>query len=49
LHRVYETMGKTIVFRQQRQTEITGALLLIAALLLGLGSAIGLIRSGRVI
>jgi len=49
LHRVYETMGKTIVFRQQRQTEITGALLLIAALLLGLGSAIGLMRSGRVI
>ena len=49
LHRVYETMGKNIVFRQQRQTEITGALLLVAALLLGLGSAIGLMRSGRMI
>jgi Ca-activated chloride channel family protein len=49
LNRIYETMGKTIVFRQQRQTEITGALLLIAALFLGLGCAIGLMRSGRVI
>lgn len=49
LHRIYQNMGKTIVFRQQRQTEITGAFLLLAAALLGLGSAISLVRSGRVI
>lgn len=48
LHRVYETMGKTIIFRQQRQTEITGPLLLIAISLMTLGVILTMVRFGRV-
>jgi len=48
LHRVYESMGKNIVFRQQRQTEITGPLLLIAICLTTLGVVLAMARSGRV-
>jgi Ca-activated chloride channel family protein len=48
LHRVYESMGKNIVFRQQRQTEITGPMLLIAICLMTLGVVLALVRSGRV-
>ncbi len=49
LHRVYETMGRNIAFRQQRQTEITAPLLLLATLCLALGAVFGLARSGRVV
>jgi len=48
LHRVYESMGKNIVFRQQRQTEVTGPLLLIAICLMTLGVVLAMARSGRV-
>jgi hypothetical protein len=41
-------MGKNIVFRQQRQTEITGPMLLIAICLMTLGVVLALVRSGRV-
>ena len=49
LHRVYDTMGRNIVFRQQRQTEVTAPLLLLATLCLAAGAALGLVRSGRVV
>ena len=49
LRRVYDAMGRHIVFRQQRQTEVTGPLLLVAVVLLATGAAVGLLRSGRVI
>lgn len=49
LHRVYETMGRNIVFRQQRQTEITAPLLLLATLCVAVGAALGVLRSGRVV
>ncbi len=49
LQRVYDAMGRQIVFRQQRQTEVTGPLLLVAVLLLTTGAMFGLLRSGRVV
>lgn len=49
LHEIYKAIGRNIIFRQHRQTEVTGVLLLFAAIFLGLGSAINLLRSGRVI
>nr|UOZ96366.1 hypothetical protein NCPCFENI_00260 [Cupriavidus sp.] len=48
LHRIYEAMGRTIVFRQQRQTEVTALLLLVASVLVIGGLAFSLVRTGRV-
>jgi Ca-activated chloride channel family protein len=48
LHRVYDTMGRNIVFRQQKQTEVTALFLLVALCMLLGGVALGLVRSGRV-
>lgn len=49
LHRIYDTMGRNIVFRQEKQTEVTAAFLLLAAASLGAGAALGLTRSGRIL
>ncbi len=49
LHRVYDAMGRNIVFRQHRQTEVTGLVLLVAVLCLAAGAAVGVFRSGRVV
>lgn len=48
LHRIYEAMGRTIVFRQQKQTEVTALLLLVASVLVIGGLAFSLVRTGRV-
>lgn len=48
LHRIYEAMGRTIVFRQQKQTEVTGLLLLAASVFLLGGLVLSLVRTGRV-
>jgi Ca-activated chloride channel family protein len=48
LHRIYEAMGRTIVFRQHKQTEVTGLLLLAAFVFLLGGLAFSLVRTGRV-
>jgi Ca-activated chloride channel family protein len=48
LHRIYEVMGRTIVFRQQKQTEVTALLLLAASVFLMGGLAFSLVRTGRV-
>jgi Ca-activated chloride channel homolog len=48
LHRVYDTMGRNIVFRQQKQTEVTALFLLAAVCMLLAGGALGLVRSGRI-
>jgi hypothetical protein len=42
-------MGRNIVFRQDKQTEVTAAFLLLAAASLGAGAALGLTRSGRIL
>lgn len=49
LHRIYDTMGRTIVFRQDKQTEVTAVFLLLAVVVLAAGAALGLARSGRIV
>ena len=49
LHRIYDTMGRNIVFRQDKQAEVTALFLLIAVVTISVGAALGLSRSGRIL
>jgi Ca-activated chloride channel family protein len=49
LHRIYDTMGRTIVFRQDKQTEITAVFLLLSVVTFAAGATLGLVRSGRIL
>jgi hypothetical protein len=49
LHRIYDAMGRTIVFRQSTQTEVSAIFLLLAVVALTVGAALGIARSGRLL